>query len=54
LTGARALFSRFRSIVQRKRSLADQFGMYLGGLTGAHPERNLVPGLVERRLSRGV
>jgi len=36
------------------RSLADQSGIYLGGLAGADPERNPVPGFVERRLSRGV
>jgi hypothetical protein len=34
--------------------LADLSGIYLGGLASADPERNPVPGFVERRLSRGV
>jgi hypothetical protein len=36
------------------RSLADQSGVYLGGLAGADPKRNLLPVFVERQLSRGV
>jgi len=35
-------------------SLAGQSGIYLGGLAGADPERNPVPGFAERRPSRGV
>jgi rhamnosyltransferase len=35
-------------------SLGDQTGVYLGGLAGADPDHNPVPGFVDRRLSRGV
>ena len=36
------------------RSLADQTGVYLGGLAGADPENNPVPDFVDRRLGGGV
>lgn len=36
------------------RSLGDQTGVFLGGLAGAHPGRNPLPGFVHRYLSGGV
>lgn len=36
------------------RSLGDQTGVFLGGLAGAHPDENPLPGFVHRYLSGGV
>lgn len=36
------------------RSLADQAGVYLGGLAGSDPKNNPVPDFVDRRLGSGV
>ena len=41
----------FQAVV---RSLADQAGVYLGGVAGADPENNPVPDFLDRRLGAGV